>query len=1356
MIKISKYIFKRFLAGVLFYALVGVLFLHGEALSATVSFTNASYIHAETGAQTVSVTLSAASAEAVSVNYATSDGTATEPGDYTAASGTLTWAIGETGARTFEIPITDDVLDEGDETVTITLSGPVNCTIAGTNPEKLTIIDNKLVLIVGPDDDFTNIKSALNSTEITNGYTVIVRDGIYTGPDNRDLDFNGLAITVRSESNDPEKCIIDCENSGRGFWFHSGETENSKLSGFSIINGMAVMGGGLYFTGGSSPAIENCSIHGSLVISYGAGIYCSESSSPNFNNCIISDNYSRGAGGGIYCTGASSPVIAGCIIQNNYARGDGGGIYLDGGSAAVISHCDITGNGCGDDGGGVYSFVSSPDITASIVSANLADAGGGGIFCQSPISPNVRDCTISNNKAVRGGGIFCKSGSVAEITGCSITGNESTDHGGGGILCSDASPIIRNCEISDNSSPFHSGGGISCLARSEPVLINCVISRNAAEMGGGIYCYESDPDILNCTVTMNTTDDGGGAISCVFSSPTITNSILWGNVPDEISLYSSELAASFCAVNSGWPGEGNISDDPLLVNQGGGDYHLGDGSPCINAGTPAGAPVDDIEGNPRGTVPCIGAYEYVPEFTSFSLQSSTNQTDWQVVPGDLANGFAMELNGAVEHYYLNVTGVETNIPLEPGFFEFGDPGEQFYIHVTDTVEGQEFALTRNTAGDPFTINGEHPLGDYDYTGTITGINPGGPDSASVTVSITFEAIRPEFTSLGLQSSTDQQNWQVVPGDLANGFAMELSGFADDLYYLNVAGVITNIPLEPGFYEFGGQDEQFYIHVTGTGEGQEFALTRNTVGDPFTINGDYLGDYSYTGTVKGAGANGVNSDPVTLSITFFSPETVPEFTSFSLKSSTDQENWQVVPGDLANCFDMDLDDTVEHYYLNVTGVETNIPLEPGFYGFGDPGERFYIHVTGTGKSQEFALTSNTAGDPFTINGNYTLGDYGYTGTITGTNGTGSGDITIGINFSRLQYTLTLALEGNGSTDPLTGSHLYDVSTPVDISATPDAGWEFNRWTGDVTDPSSSPTTVTMDSDKTVTAVFTPIQRTLTMQQVTGSGTTTPAEGGHTYDHGTVVPIQANPAAGWDFSSWTGDVANPYSATTTVTMDEDKTVRAVFIEKPKYTLTMNVSGNGSTQPSTGVYTYNAGSVVNISASAFTGWKFDYWTGGVVNPNSAFTTVTMNSDKTVTAVFTEQVMEYTLTIDVSGGGSTQPSTGAHTYNAGSVVNISASAFTGWEFDHWTGDVADPNSVFTTVTMDGDKMVTAFFVNVVASRPTINSFTAEPVMVKEGESSTLSWDITGADSASIDNDIGDVNPDAGSHEVSPSSSVT
>ncbi|MFA6131510.1 MAG: DUF2341 domain-containing protein [Patescibacteria group bacterium] len=93
------------------------------------------------GPGTVTVTMTGGSYLGTSVNYATSDGTALDGTDYTATSGTLTWAADATGDKTFTITLSDDTLDEDDETVTITLSVPVNATISDTTGA-LTITDN--------------------------------------------------------------------------------------------------------------------------------------------------------------------------------------------------------------------------------------------------------------------------------------------------------------------------------------------------------------------------------------------------------------------------------------------------------------------------------------------------------------------------------------------------------------------------------------------------------------------------------------------------------------------------------------------------------------------------------------------------------------------------------------------------------------------------------------------------------------------------------------------------------------------------------------------------------------------------------------------------------------------------------------------------------------------------------------------------------------------------------------------------------------------------------------------------------------------------------------------------------------
>jgi hypothetical protein len=98
------------------------------------------------GAATFTATLDNASGRELTVDYTTADDTATAPDDYTAASGTLTFAAGET-TQTFDVTVVADTTDEDDETVAVTLSGGVNVQLASASAT-LTITD---------DDDQPNI-----------------------------------------------------------------------------------------------------------------------------------------------------------------------------------------------------------------------------------------------------------------------------------------------------------------------------------------------------------------------------------------------------------------------------------------------------------------------------------------------------------------------------------------------------------------------------------------------------------------------------------------------------------------------------------------------------------------------------------------------------------------------------------------------------------------------------------------------------------------------------------------------------------------------------------------------------------------------------------------------------------------------------------------------------------------------------------------------------------------------------------------------------------------------------------------------------------------------------------------------
>jgi uncharacterized repeat protein (TIGR02543 family) len=231
-------------------------------------------------------------------------------------------------------------------------------------------------------------------------------------------------------------------------------------------------------------------------------------------------------------------------------------------------------------------------------------------------------------------------------------------------------------------------------------------------------------------------------------------------------------------------------------------------------------------------------------------------------------------------------------------------------------------------------------------------------------------------------------------------------------------------------------------------------------------------------------------------------------------------------------------------------------------------------------------------------------------------------------------LTISSTAGGAvTTPGQGPFTYKPGTVVNLVASPAGGYRFVNWTGDVgtvANVSAAATTITMKGDYSITANFAPIpplQYTLTMA-VTGSGATIPAVGEHTYSAGTVVPIIAAAAAGYQFVNWTapaGSFANASSATTIFTMPaQNVTVTANFapIPPPLYSLTISSTAGGAvTTPGQGTFTYGAGTLVNLVAAAAGGYRFVNWTGNVgtvANVTAAATTVTMNGNYSIVANF------------------------------------------------------------------------------------------------------------------------------------------
>jgi uncharacterized repeat protein (TIGR02543 family) len=241
-------------------------------------------------------------------------------------------------------------------------------------------------------------------------------------------------------------------------------------------------------------------------------------------------------------------------------------------------------------------------------------------------------------------------------------------------------------------------------------------------------------------------------------------------------------------------------------------------------------------------------------------------------------------------------------------------------------------------------------------------------------------------------------------------------------------------------------------------------------------------------------------------------------------------------------------------------------------------------------------------------------------------------TVTVVFRRVVHTLTIQVDGQGSTTPEAGKRGYVSGSTVTIEAIADNGWQFDGWTGEVAEPASAATEVTIDSDKTVTANFSEITHRLAIR-LTGEGTTSPAGDEHEYPGGAMVNITATPDGGWRFEGWSGGVSDPDAASTTVTMDSDKTITAIF-SRVMHTLTMTVNGNGFTTPEAGTHSYGVGSIVSIQASPERGWRFNGWNGGVAKPKLASTTVSLDSEKVVTASFSRVVPIWQVAVGIAAG--------------------------------------------------------------------------------------------------------------------------
>ena len=288
---------------------------------------------------------------------------------------------------------------------------------------------------------------------------------------------------------------------------------------------------------------------------------------------------------------------------------------------------------------------------------------------------------------------------------------------GAGMYNYYASPEITNCTFSNNSS-YSYGGGMYNRVSSSPVLTNCTFSNNSSSnCGGGMYNeYSSSPSLTNCTFSNNRASSRGGGMYNSSSSPVLTNCILWRNTASSSGneIYNSNSnckpTIDTCIIEGGKSGIYNssygtytniITSDPKLMPLGnyGGSVQtcpVGAGSSAIGKGKKMSGLTTDARGFARfTTAPTIGTCEYQNKLTISTITTTEGYLKYSSSYEFTLNVYVSDIGGTFTYQWYK-DGESIEVATSSSYKTKQDAGTSKYtVVVSDgstTITSSEIVI----------------------------------------------------------------------------------------------------------------------------------------------------------------------------------------------------------------------------------------------------------------------------------------------------------------------------------------------------------------------------------------------------------------------------------------------------------------------------------------------------------------------------------------------------------------------------------------------------------------------------------------------------------------------------------------